>query len=367
MLNFWDTIYFGNTVAAWLSAAGIILAGLAAVYLVKHYLVVRLKHWSEQTNTSFDDFLVSFVIKSLIPVLFFICVYGGIFWLNLSPGATRIFNVLLLLVITFFSLKSINAALKYFLFSFLKKQEHGEVKQKQASGLLVIAQAVVWILGMVFLLDNFGYNITTIIAGLGIGGIAIALAAQTILGDVFSYFVILFDRPFEIGDFIIVDDKMGVIEYIGIKTTRIRAITGEQLICSNKNLTDSRIHNYKRMEQRRVVLKPGLTYQTPAALLETVPAMVREIISTKELVLFDRAHFSGFGDFSLNFEIVYFILSSDYNLFMDRQQEINLEIYRSFERAGLSFAFPTQTVFIGNADRTAEAMTNGKEYMNAQV
>ena len=236
--------------------------------------------------------------------------------------------------------------MKYFVLSILKKQEDGDLKQKQARGLLVIVKVAVWILGIVFLLSNLGYDVTSIIAGLGIGGIAIALAAQTILGDLFSYFVILFDRPFEIGDFIIIDDKMGVVEYIGIKTTRLRTLSGEQLICSNKDLTDSRVHNYKRMQKRRVVFSIGVTYQTPADVLESIPRLVKEIIEKKDAVIYDRGHFAGFGDFSLNFEFVYYVLSSDYNKYMNTQQEILLNIYRSFENKKIDFAYPTQTIFL---------------------
>jgi len=354
MNTFWNTVYFGNTLINWLIAAAIITGGLVLLRLTKSIVLVLLKKWSQKTSNSFDDFLVTLVEKSLIPYLYVVAIYAGIHWLELSQKATSIFSSALLLVSTFFILKSITAALQYSIHSFLKTRENGDTKQKQVRGILIIAKSLIWIMGIVFLLDNMGYNISTIVAGLGIGGIAIALAAQTILGDLFSYFVILFDRPFEIGDFIIVDDKMGIVENIGIKTTRLRNLAGEQLICSNKDLTDSRIHNYKRMEKRRVVLNLGVTYQTEPALLESIPGMVQKIISTKEDVLFDRAHFSGFGDFSLKFEIVYFILSGDYNLFMDQQQLINFEIYRSFERKKISFAYPTQSLFINHENEPAD-------------
>ena len=188
---------------------------------------------------------------------------------------------------------------------------------------------MIWTVGVVFLIDNLGYDVTTLITGLGIGGIAIALAAQTILGDLFSYFVIFFDRPFEIGDFIIVDTKMGTIEYIGVKTTRIRTLSGEQLICSNTFLTNAQVHNYKRMEQRRVVFKLGVVYQTPHEKLKRIPEAVRAIIEKAEDVKFVRGHFSGFGDSSLDFEFVYYVLSSDYNIYMDKQQTIYFDVVRS--------------------------------------
>lgn len=200
--------------------------------------------------------------------------------------------------------------------------------------------------GFLFLIDNLGYDITTLVAGLGIGGIAVALAAQTILGDLFSYLVIFFDKPFEIGDFIIIDDKMGTIEYIGIKTTRIRTLSGEQLICSNTDLTNSRVHNYKRMEKRRVVFSFGVIYQTAASQIKRIPGIVREIIESDAGNTFDRAHFSSYGDFSLNFEVVYYVMTPDYNIYMDRQQAINIAIFERFEQEKIEFAYPTQTVLL---------------------
>jgi small-conductance mechanosensitive channel len=195
-------------------------------------------------------------------------------------------------------------------------------------------------------MDNLGFEISAVIAGLGIGGIAVALAAQAVLGDLFSYFSILFDKPFELGDFVIVDGHMGTIEHIGIKTTRIRSLGGEQLIFSNTDLTGSRLRNYKRMEQRRIVFKLGVTYQTPIEKLKGIPSVIKNIITNIEETRFDRAHFSGFGDFSLDFEVVYHVLTGDYNRYMDTQQDINLQIAEEFERQGIEFAYPTQTLFL---------------------
>ena len=346
MNDFWNNIYFGNSLLTWIITVACILVGLTIVRFLKTALLKQLKKWAAKTKTTFDDFLVESFEKSVIPILYFLVVYTALYYLNIPQNADNVIHIAMLFVVTFFVLRLINAALQYFIFSFLKRQDGGELKQKQAKGLLVIVKVIIWMLGIVFLLDNLGYNVTTIIAGLGIGGIAIALAAQAILGDLFSYFVILFDRPFEIGDFIIVDDKMGVVEYIGVKTTRLRTLGGEQLICSNKDLTDSRVHNYKRMEKRRVVFSIGVTYQTTAEALETIPRLVKEIIESNDNVVFDSGHFSGFGSFSLNFEFVYYILSSDYNIYMDKQQAIYVNIFRAFEDKGIDFAYPTQTLFL---------------------
>ncbi|MNR00085.1 Low conductance mechanosensitive channel YnaI [compost metagenome] len=166
------------------------------------------------------------------------------------------------------------------------------------------------------------------------------------MGDLFSYFVIFFDRPFEIGDFVQLGPDNGVIEYIGIKTTRIRTLSGEQLICSNTDLTNSRLRNYKRMEKRRIVFSLGVTYQTTHSQLSEIPIIVKEIIASKSQLQFDRGHFSGYGDFSLNFEFVYYVLDADYNLYMDNQQEVYLEIFSAFEKVGIDFAYPTQTLIM---------------------
>ena len=181
---------------------------------------------------------------------------------------------------------------------------------------------------------------------MGIGGIAVALALQNILGDLFASLSIVIDKPFVIGDFIVVDQLMGTVEHVGLKTTRLRSLGGEQLIFSNNDLLKSRISNYKRMMERRIVFGFGVTYQTPPEKLPLINEIVREIIGKQEQARFDRVHFKEYGESSLNFEAVYFVLSQDYNLYMDIQQAINLEMFRCFQKEGIEFAYPTRTLFI---------------------
>jgi small-conductance mechanosensitive channel len=268
----------------------------------------------------------------------------------MGDKAKQLMNVAIMIVATFFIIRTVTSFISHFIQNFIRNEAEEETKRKQARGIVLIIKGVVWLIGLVFLIDNLGYDITTIITGLGIGGIAIALAAQTVLGDLFSYLVIFFDKPFEIGDFIIVDDKMGTVEYIGIKTTRLRTLGGEQLICSNTDLTNSRVHNYKRMEQRRVVFKFGVVYNTPAEKLKQIPLIVKTAIESMELTRFDRAHFLSFGDYSLNFEVVYYVLSADYNQYMDIQQNINLQLFQHFENEAIEFAFPTQTLLFSKTN-----------------
>lgn len=211
----------------------------------------------------------------------------------------------------------------------------------------LIAKGIVWTIVLLLVLDNLpGVQVTTLIASLGIGGIAIGLAVQNILVDLFASLSIALDKPFVIGDFIIVGDYRGTVEHVGLKSTRIRSISGEQLVFGNSDLLGSRIQNFKRMVRRRVAFKVGVTYQTTPEQLVAVPEKLRQIVEAQENTTFDRAHFQEFGDFSLIFEVVYFVEEPDYIVYMDTQQAINLEIMRYFQEVGIEFAYPTQTVLL---------------------
>jgi small-conductance mechanosensitive channel len=209
-------------------------------------------------------------------------------------------------------------------------------------------------------LDNLGIEVTALIAGLGIGGIAVALATQNILGDLFASLLIVLDKPFVLGDFIVVGDFVGHVEKIGLKTTRLRSLSGEQLVVSNNDLLQSRLRNFKRMIERRVLFTVGVTYDTPLEKLAAVPGMIREIIESQPDVRFDRSHFKEFGSYSLNFETVYFVLSPEFGRYMDRQQAINLAIYDRFAQNEIKFAYPTQTLFLEQPTPASELREAGQ-------
>jgi small-conductance mechanosensitive channel len=357
MNELWQYRILNNTVGDWLLMIGIFSVSVIILRLIQSLIIRKLVSLTGRTKTTIDDFLVTVVRASVMPALYILAFYFSLQYLALPEKWRAVERVAIMVVTTFFVLKIINSFISYLVKSSFLQQEENEQRRKQSRGILLIVHVIVWACGLVFLVDNLGYDITTLVAGLGIGGIAIALAAQTILGDLFSYLVIFFDKPFEIGDFIIVEDKMGVVEYIGIKTTRIRTLGGEQLVCSNTDLTNSRVHNYKRMQERRVVFSFGVEYGTSADQLRMIPGKVRQIVSAIPETRFDRAHFKSFGESSLDFEVVYFILTPDYNLYMDVQQRINLEIFAEFERQGINFAFPTRTLFISRTGSDA----NGHE------
>lgn len=338
--------FLGNSYYNYLIALGTFLIGLVLVFSFKKILLSRLKKWSAKTETTFDDLLIKGIEKTLLPIFYFGILYLSIKTLTLSETFLYYLGIATKVLIVFLLVRLILSIINHLTSSYLKRFDDFEQRQKQLKGVKVLINLLVWTVALVFLLDNLGVEISAVVAGLGIGGIAVALAAQVILGDLFSYFVIFFDRPFAIGDFITVDDKLGVVEYVGIKTTRIRALTGEQLVFSNTDLTNSRVHNFKQMERRRVVFKLGVVYQTSYEKLKLIPQFVKEIIEKQPESTFDRGHFANYGDFSLNFEFVYYILGADYNKYMDIQQNINFEIFKKFEDEKIEFAYPTQTLFV---------------------
>lgn len=346
MDNILSYIFLGNPIKEWLIAIAIMGGLLLAIQIVKKTALKRFKAWAAKTDGTLDDFISRQLNRIVVPFLRLLSFYAGLTYLTFNSTAEKWIKVLLLVVGVFLVLKLVTAGITYFINRSLQGYQNIEVKAKQARGIIIIINAVVWFTGFIFLLNNLGYNVTSVIAGLGIGGIAIALAAQAILGDLFSYFVIFFDKPFEIGDFINVDDKVGTIEYIGLKTTRLRTLGGEQLIFSNQDLTSSRVHNFKRMEKRRVVLQLGVVYDTSPEKLKLIPSLVSKIVTAQQDTIYDRGHFTGFGDFSLNFEFVYYVGSQDYMLYMNVKERINLAIFEVFLKEEIDFAFPTQTLIV---------------------
>jgi small-conductance mechanosensitive channel len=329
--------YGKNTVQAYLIAAGIIVLGLLLIRIFKRVIMTKVEKMVAKSPSQTDDQVVAGIEKFVLPILSFMIIYWGINSLELSVKASRVVEVATGVVIMIFVLRFISTTIKIILTNHIRKQENGETKVLQVGGLMIIINLVVWILGGVFLIQNLGYDVSTILTGVGIGGIAVALAAQNIIGDLFNYFVIFFDKPFEVGDAINVDDKNGTIEYIGVKTTRLRSLTGEQIVISNSDLTKSRVHNYKRQENRRVQFTVTVVYDTTTGQLEKIPGIIKSIIESAKDVRFDRAHLARLTDYGVVFEVVYFVTVADYLRYMDIQQYINLKLLQTFEREDIHF------------------------------
>jgi small-conductance mechanosensitive channel len=327
-----------------IAALSIIVAFLI-IHFIKKFIIKRIQKNVDEEKYPRLKMLIRGINRRLIPLMYFGAIYIALETLSFGAKTDKIISTVYLILAVWLGVRFTISILEYVIGNFLAKTR-GEEEGKKLKPILSFLNVLVWIIGALLMLDNLGFNISTLIAGLGITGIAVALAAQALLGDLFSYFVIFFDRPFEIGDFVVFEGNSGSIEKIGIKTTRVRSLSGEQLIVSNSKLTNTLVHNYKRMEKRRVVFVLGVTYQTKAEQLKSIPDIVKNIITKNNNAEFDRGHFKSFGNSTLDFEFVYYVLTSDYNIYMDTQQKINLEIFEEFEKNSIDFAYPTQTIFL---------------------
>ena len=234
-----------------------------------------------------------------------------------------------------------------------------------ALGFLV--RGTLWLVILLMILDNFGVNITALVASLGVGGIAVALATQNILGDLFSSLSIVLDKPFVVGDFIIVDNILGTVEYVGLKSTRIAALGGDQVVISNSDLLKSRIHNQKRMQARRIVFAIAVSYDVSQEQLASIPGILREVVMAQKNVAFDRAHFRAFSPSSLDFETVYFVETPDYNVYMDIQPDINMALFQRFMEESIPFANPTQTVHLTRTNHPLRRQSDREQHDQAMA
>lgn len=351
-----ERTYFHNTVQEYLIVTGGILGAFLLIWAFKKWVISGIEKLTAKTKTKIDDYLVRSLDRYGIPALYITAVYAGVRYLVLSDRLGNILDIAITVAVTILLIRFVSSLILSILQSYIIRSHHhqgsGEEKVKQLGGIMLLINIFIWLIGILFLFDNFGYDVTTMVAGLGIGGIAVALAAQNILGDLFNYFVIFLDRPFEVGDYLIVDDKSGVVEKIGVKTTRVKTLTGDQLVFSNSDLSNSRIHNYKKMEKRRVLFKIGVIYQTSLEHLKEIPDIFKTVIEEQEMAEFDRAHFIAYAESSLDFEVVYYILNPDFLLYRDVHQAVNLRIFEEFSRRGIIFAYPTRTLFVSH--ETAE-------------
>lgn len=346
-MEFLQHTFLENTFQQWLTGAAVALISVLVLRLVQAVVCKRLARLAERTQTRWDDHLTEVISASH---LFFWVVTGlllGSLWLDLPDKANSViqsgFIIALLLQAGLWGRKLIDSVLD----DYRKRRLDENPAGVTTLGIIsFVAQLALWSLVVLLILDNLGINVTALVAGLGIGGVAVALALQTILGDLFASLSIVLDKPFVVGDFLMVGDLLGSVEKVGLKTTRLRSLSGEQLVFSNNDLLSSRVRNFGRMQERRVVFKLGVIYQTPRAQLKKIPGIIRDAIEAEENTRFDRSHFSAYGDFSLNFESVYYVLSADYNKYMDIQQSIYLAIHEAFENEGIEFAYPTQTLFL---------------------
>lgn len=355
-----DRTFYGNPLSAWLVALTIAIAVFAGARLVVRNLIKGISVLSQRTDTMLDDLMGELLKSTRGFVFLFLALYGAALVLVLPPMledlVRKAFILALFLQTALWGSRTITFFVRYY------RDRQAAVDPAAATSLSAlgfVGRIALWAVILLLALDNLGVDVTALMAGLGIGGVAVALAVQNILGDLFASLSIVLDKPFVLGDFIIVGDLLGTVEHVGLKTTRVRALSGEQLVFSNSDLLESRIRNFKRMYERRILFSFGVLYQTPHEMLARIPGMVREIIEARENARFDRAHFKRFGDSSLDFEVVYYVQVPDYTVYMDTQQAINLAIVRRFEEEAIEFAYPTRTLYVNMESKPAELAAGG--------
>jgi small-conductance mechanosensitive channel len=347
----WNYEVFGNTLTHWATSLGLAVVGTFLLRIVFSVLIKRIEAIAKRTRTDLDDLAVHLLEKTRWLFIAVIAIYLAARPLELSESVHTVLDAVLhagiMLQAGFWGIGLIN----HYITHHRRTQAQDDPGLATAIGALAfVARTALWaILVLTFMRSSLGIDITAMVASLGIGGIAVALALQNVLSDLLASLSIVLDKPFVIGDFVVVGDLRGTVEHVGLKTTRVRSLTGEQLVFANSDLLGSRIRNYKRMDERRVIFTVGVTYGTPREKLQAIADMVREAVEAQPNARFDRCHFKEFGASSLDFETVYFMRVPDYHAYMDTQHAINLAIYGRFEDEGLDFAFPTQTIFLENA------------------
>lgn len=337
----------GNPLSAWLLALLVFTAAFVLVLALRRVVKERVIPRVEATQTGVDDMLVELVGRTRF---FFAALLGMVVAsrvLQFSDRVQHLLNIAFVLLLLVQVAIWGNALLDAWLGRFSRRRLTGD------AATVTTVRAVVLVLKLVLLvilflvaLQTVGINVTALVAGLGIGGIAVALAVQSVLSDLIASFSIVLDKPFVVGDSIAVDKVSGTVEEVGLRSTRIRSLGGEQVIMSNTDLARSRIYNYKRMAERRVAFTIGVEYGTPSAKLREIPAMIGKLITETPNTRFDRSHFSQMGEQSLLIESVYYVLSPEYSLYMDIQQHLNTEIIRRLEDMEVRIAIPGRTVVL---------------------
>ena len=341
-----DFTYLNNTLESWAIALAVLAGATLGMHALRRLALHKVQALAQRSSTMADDLVATMLCKTYLLIVLILSAYLGSLALDLSARQH--------LVISRVAIAALILQLAIWGDTLLRAwRDHsvaGDGRKASRTIVCFLLRLTLWVVAFLMVLDNFGFNITTLVASLGIGGIAVALAVQNILGDLFASLSIMLDKPFEIGDFIIVGDVLGSVEHIGLKTTRLRGLGGEQVIFANGDLLKSRIHNHKRMETRRVAFVLRVAYGASDAQLTRVPQLIREVVEAEPMAAFERAHFFNYGEWSLNFEVVYHFQSPDYIGHMDTQQAILLEIYRRFEREQIRFAHPMSIVRMADGE-----------------
>jgi small-conductance mechanosensitive channel len=346
-----QTVYYGNTLLTWAKAVAQFAVWFTVLPLVRAFIARRLRR-----RTGEHPVTALLVLRTLVDAtnrlfMMAVAIYLAMRWLHVPDQLDRIITSAILVVVWLQVALWATAAVRHLIEARRAQAGSGAEGAASLNILRFVAVLVVWVVALLMLLANLGIEVGPLIAGLGIGGVAIALAVQNVLGDLFASLSIALDKPFRVGDFLVLGDEKGSVEQIGIKSTRLRSLSGEQIVLSNGDLLKSRVRNYGLLYERRASFNVNLVYETPPERVREVPALIEAAIREQPKTRFDRAHFASFGEYALVFEAVYFVLDAEYNTFMNIQQAINLRLMEDFAARGIRFAYPTVTQYNVEAGR----------------
>ena len=345
-------IYFGNTLQAWLTAMAITVTTYLILWVIHRIALVRLQALAQRTATQIDNAIADVLSKTGFWFTSYLSLYAGSRFLTLPEQTNTLLRGIAMGVLLIQIAIWANRLVTYWVVQGLRRRHAGDASmQTMASALGFISRILIVSALLLTGMQNLGIEIDTLLAGLGIGGIAVALALQSVLGDLFASLSIVFDKPFLIGDFIILDNgMMGTVENVGLKTTRIRAMTGEELVIANNDLLRTRIRNYRKMQNRMVSFTLNVTYQTSHAKLRQIPGIIRTVVDDHPQTTFEWANFVGFGAYSLDFDVAYYVKDYEWYRYLAVREEIYLEIFRRFTEEEIEFAYPTQTLLMGKSE-----------------
>jgi len=339
-----DTLFLGISATNWTVAIGVMLVTWLVLTVVLRFFVGRIPRLAGRTTTRVDDVLADVLTGTNRGLIFAVALLAGLGMLDLpEPWPARVSHlwfVAVALQVALWGTRAIRAGVKGYE---TRNAQPGTTHVSATATLMTWGlNTALWAVVLLSILANVGVNITAFVASLGVGGIAVALAVQNILGDLFASLSIAVDKPFEVGDFIVTTNIVGTVAHVGVRSTRVRALSGEQIVISNTELLKQTINNYKQMLERRIVFKFRVSYDTSADQAEEISRVVERVIRANEKVRFDRAHLLAFGPEALEYEVVYIVLEPDYNTYMDLQQRINLALMRELEQMGVSFGLPVR-------------------------
>ena len=336
-----DAVYYGNALRNWGEAFVTFGLWFTVLPLARATIGRRLARRTADHPVNFLLLLRALIDATTRIFMLAVAIYLALRWLKIPPRAEKIVDTSIL-VVTWWQVGHWLSALVKHVIEVRRGREFAGTEGAASLNILrFVAVMIVWVIAILMLLTNLGVKVGPLIAGLGIGGVAIALAVQNVLGDLFASLSIALDKPFRVGDFLAIGDDRGTVEQIGIKSTRLRSFTGEQIIMSNGEVLKSRVRNYGLMPERRAELSLRIAYETPRALVAELPKIIEAAIRAEPKVRFERAHFARYGDYAFIFEAVYFVEDGDYRVFMDAQQSINLRLLEEFSRRGVTLAYPT--------------------------